>query len=323
MFLICISLIALICPSGWANVEHVVLISFDGLRPDAISQFENKLPHFRQLIQEGVSTFNARTDVDFTVTLPNHTCMLTSRGVAGAAGHGVTLNMGTKKTVHELKGEYVKSIFDVLHEHKLSSVMDASKLKFKIYADSYPIDRTHLTDQQDSATMAYALKDLKEDQLPTFLFIHFSNPDFTGHHRGWSVDAASSYIKAVFKLDDYLGQIMAAIRTFNEKGKSIVLIVTSDHGGTGLNHDDPKDKRNYTIPFLVWGTNVAHGQDLYELNKNQRFNPGERQIAYKESQQPIRNGEAANLALHLLGLPCVPQSTIGCAPGLIVEDLRK
>src|SRR5262245_56115957 len=50
-------------PLAWAKVGHVVLISFDGLRPDAISKFENKLPNFRRVIREGASTLNALTDV--------------------------------------------------------------------------------------------------------------------------------------------------------------------------------------------------------------------------------------------------------------------
>lgn len=309
-----------VCPWGWAAVDHVVLVSFDGFRPDVISKFKNKLPHFHQLMDEGAFTLNARTDADYTVTLPNHTCMLTSRGVAGAAGHGVILNTDTTKTIHQLKGSYVKSIFDVLREHKLPSAMYASKIKFQIYAASYPIDDVHLTDQNDAQTMESVGKILKGDRLPAFLFVHFSGTDKAGHKHGWSLDARSGYMQAAFQLDDYLGQIMTAIKTLNARGISTVLIATSDHGGSKINHADSRLRCNYTIPFLVWGAHVAHGKDLYQLNKTRRMDPGQAQVPYRASVQPIRNGEAANLSLRLLGLPCVSQSTIGCTPGLVVEE---
>lgn len=308
------------CPISWATVSRVVLISFDGLRPDVISTFKEKLPHFYQLIKEGATTLNARTDADFTVTIPNHTCMLTGRGVVGAAGHNVILNKDTSQSIHELKGAYVKSVFDVVRDQKLSSAMYASKTKFRIFADSFPIDDVHLTDHNDAQTME-SLRDLfKGDRLPAFLFIHFSGADNAGHKDGWNVDGQSSYMRAVFLLDDYLGQIMTAVRNLNEQGKATVLIVTSDHGGTQRHHAAFQNRKNYTIPFLVWGAQVARGKDLYELNKTGRANPGRAWIPYSEPVQPIRNGEAANLALRLLGLSCVPQSTVGCSPTLIVED---
>lgn len=304
---------------GWAQVDHVVLISFDGLRPDAVRHLRKKLPHFDRVLKEGVHTFNARTDVDYTNTLPNHTCMLTGRGVTGESGHGVMLNTQTTETVHAQKGEYVPGIFDVLHEHGLTSAMYASKLKFQMYADSYPIDRARVSDYDDEVTLQEALRELSGTALPAFLFVHFSNPDHTGHAEGWKVEAGSAYLKAVRTLDGYLGRIMDAIGDRTAKGERIVVIMTTDHGGTDKDHGEHTDGRNYTIPFFVWGTDVARGKDLYKLNADRRFDPGNRQIAYGAQHQPVRNGDAANLALHLLGLSCVPQSTIGCAQALQVR----
>ncbi len=311
-------------PSAWSQVTHVVLVSFDGLRSDAIHRFENQtLPHFHQLLKEGACTLNARTDVDYTVTLPNHTCMLTGRRVTGPHGHRVLLNDIITQTVHELNGAYVDSIFDVLHRHQLTSAMAASKIKFKIYANSYPIDHVQVTDQNDAKTVQFALQQLESDHPPAFMLVHFSNPDIIGHKKGWSIQAAAFYIKAVVRLDGYLAQLMQAIQTLNDKNEPTVLIVTTDHGGTGKNHFDPNEKRNYTIPFLVWGQGIAAGKDLYTLNPKDRADPGTKQILYDASTQPIRNGDAANLALQLLGLECVPGSTIGCVPGLVVRERGK
>jgi len=323
LLMLMLIVVVFVCPEVWAKVNHVVLVSFDGLRPDAISKFENRLPHFHRLITEGAYTFNARNDTDYTVTIPNHTCMLTSRRVSGPGGHGITLNKDTDLTVHQIKGENVASVFDGVRQQGLTSTMDASKLKFEIFAKSFPIDAVHLTDQNDGETMTYALRALAEAKPPSFLFVHFAGTDFTGHHEGWDITAASPYMKAVMVLDDYLAQLMRAIEALNEKGDSAVLIVTTDHGGVGKDHANPRDKRNYTIPFMVWGATIARGKDLYALNSAGRINPGSKQISWDAVKQPVRNGEAANCALHLLGLECVPKSTIGCVPALVVEDPKR
>src|SRR5262249_2664069 len=155
-------------------------------------------------------------------------------------------------------------------------------------SDSFPVDTVNLSDQVDVQTLQSALKDLQLSHPPVFVFIHFSNPDYTGHHEGWSVDGNSSYMKAVFKLDDYLGHLMAAVEELNAAGQSTILIVTADHGGTGEDHGDNKDQRNFKIPFMVWGSEVARGKDLYRLNKQGRADPGNRQVSYENHRQPIR-----------------------------------
>ncbi|MDX2474843.1 MAG: hypothetical protein QNL91_14175, partial [Candidatus Krumholzibacteria bacterium] len=82
---------------------------------------------------------------------------------------------------------------------------------------------------------------------------------------------------------------------------------TTDHGGTAYGHNNAADSRMYTIPFFVWGADVAVGGDLYGLNPG-RLDPGVGRPDYN-AVAPIRNGDGGNLALSLLGLPAVAGST--------------
>ena len=109
-------------------------------------------PNFARLQAEGAWTHQARNDVTLTITLPNHTSMLTGRPVldAGSAqGHGYVNNTDPDdipdipvpglnlSTVHTAAGEYVPSVFNVVHDAGLSTAMYASKTKFSLYDASY------------------------------------------------------------------------------------------------------------------------------------------------------------------------------------------
>jgi hypothetical protein len=69
-----------------AVTDHVIVVSIDGLRPDAIQRYN--LQTLSRLMREGAYTLEARTILPST-TLPSHTSMLT--GLAPSV-HGVTWN---------------------------------------------------------------------------------------------------------------------------------------------------------------------------------------------------------------------------------------
>ena len=74
--------------SAETAIDHVILISVDGLRPEAILRpLVDQHPAMKQLTQ-GAWTAQARCDPDISITLPNHIDMITGRLVAGKHGHG-------------------------------------------------------------------------------------------------------------------------------------------------------------------------------------------------------------------------------------------
>lgn len=329
-----LALAAAAAPAPAGPARRVVLVSFDALRPDAISSLGPEgAPAFHRMRREGAGTLNARTDPDFTVTLPDHACMLTGRGVLGASGHRVRENYDTQRTIHEGAGRYVASALDVVHDRGLRTAFFASKDKFDIYLDSWDadsgapdrtgedngrakVDASAIHHADDDATLEALRRELGGHR-PTFAFAHFGGLDRVGHARGWDVRRGSDYAEEVRRQDRRLAAILDAVGGDAELSGSTAVIVTADHGGRGHGHSDPAVPEDYTIPFLAWGAGVAAGADLYALNPSTRTDPGKGQVGYGEARQPIRNGDAANLALGLLRLPPVPGSTINAR-----QDLR-
>jgi len=306
----------------------------DGLRPDAITALgPTNLPNFYRMRTEGAFTDNARTDYDYTVTLPNHVTQLTSRGVLGAAGHEWTSNSDPApgQTLATNKGSYVAGVFDVAHDDGLRTGEYASKSKFSLFDTSWnatngapditgPDNGRDKIDiyiyTSDTAALVNTLVANMATQALHYAFIHFADPDTVGHDSGWDPTPGSPYSNIIKTMDSRLGVIFSMVATNAQFAERTAIVLTADHGGTGTDHGNPTLPANYTVPFYVWGPGVMAGAPLYVLNPTNRADPGTNRPTYSAPVQPIRNGEAANVSLQLLGLPPVPGSNIGQAQDL-------
>ena len=323
-----------ISASAASIAEYVIHVSVDGLRPDAITALgPANAPNFYRLKAEGASTDNARSDYDLTITLPNHTTQLTGRGVLGEAGHGWTTNVDPAPgvTLASNKGAYIAGVFDVAHDHGLRTGGYVSKTKFSLFATSWngqhgAPDRTGIDNGQNKIDMFVIDEDTEalvnrlvadqSTQPMNYVFLHLGDPDFWGHITGWDPTPGSAYSDAVRDMDRRLGTLLNLVTTNPRLAGKTALVVTADHGGSGLDHSDATLPEDYTIPFYVWGPGVMAGSPLYLLNPANRSIPWMSRPPYSDPIQPIRNGEAGNVALKLLGLPAIPGSTIGNAQDL-------
>ncbi len=318
------------------TVQHVIQISVDGLRPDGVTSLGSTLaPNFYRLRTEGAFTDNARTDFDHTNTLPNHTSQITGRGVAGPQGHNYTNNGDPAPgvTLHNNHPTlpYISSVFDVVHDNGLSTSLYASKSKFVLYQRSYngfngapdvtgPDNGKDKIDayvnNSNTATLvngAGGFVAAMQNSLFNYSLLHLRDPDSAGHGSGWGSQA---WLNAVQAVDGLLGSLFNMIDNTPQLQANTAIILTSDHGGTGTGHGTVSNPLNYTIPFYVWGLGMPGGADLYALNGSTRLNPANGRPSYGAPLQPIRNGDAANLALDLLGLGPVPGSTINASQDL-------
>ncbi len=334
---------ALAAPGAAGAAEHVIHISIDGLSATLLQALiaadtAGDFASFERFLDEGAYTWNARTDYTHSITLPNHTSMLTGRPVLQPAGQPNTVHHGWTTNVDPLPGvtlhnggnpnlSYVASAFDRVHDHGLTTAHYASKSKFVLYEQSYdaahgapdvtgPDDGTDKIDtyvNSSAASMHTAFLSGMAANHFAYVFIHYSTPDDVGHASGWG---STAWGNAVRTIDDQLAGIFALIESDPVLDAHTLVILSADHGGTGFGHGDATNAANYTIPFLVWGDGVLPGADLYALNPATRADPGSTRPTYNAVPQPIRNGDGGNLALAALGLPAVPGSSINAAQDL-------
>ncbi len=339
-FALYIALLLSFCGQGISQDASVILISVDGLRPDAITTLgPKKLKNFYRLMQEGAYTLNARTAVDYTITLPNHTGMITSRLVSGPKGHNWVVNKDPEPgdTIHNNKGEYMDSMFSVAHDFGLSTALFASKTKFSLFDVSYDsehgspdltgvdngADKIDLFEQKNlSEPVVDKLERTIKDRRFNLLMLHIRNPDTAGHAMSWTTKKPSFYLKAVLRSDEMIGDVLEHIDEEPGWAGNTYIVLTADHGGlTGAkSHSAHKERENFTIPFIVWGPGVKSNSDLYALNPLSRKDPGILNPPLTTNgSQPIRNADAGNLCLDLLGLPPIPNSTVNARQDLKVK----
>jgi hypothetical protein len=325
------------CLSQTLHAEFVIHISVDGGGGPYVQSIINLLPNYKRLQTQGAWTNNARTDYDYTITLPNHTSQLTGRPVTGANGHNWTSNSdppANATLASNNGGNYIASALDVAHDNGLRTAMFVNKSKFSIYDTSYNAtnganDVTGVNNGKDKID-TYALTTGAAGAVNAFIanqgnpaqynFLHFSNPDDAGHSSGWG---SATYLSALQAVDSALGTLFNFLDNNATFKNHTYIVLTADHGGgasASTEHSLNSNALNYTVPFYVWGPGVRAGVDLYTLNPGVRTDPGTSRPTYAAAGQPIRNGDAANLELKLLGLGPVPGSTINFNQALAVPE---
>jgi predicted AlkP superfamily pyrophosphatase or phosphodiesterase len=224
--------------------ERVLIVSFDGLRPDAIN--EAHMTNVISLMQSGAFTYSAQTILPST-TLPSHASML----------------VGTCPEKHIVRwNEYVPEngyamgtdIFDLAHAAGLRTVMVVGKEKLRQITEPASTDYFAFVDSTDKIKDPLTIEQLAMQQILQgfgLMFVHFPSGDLAGHDHGWM---SRQQLRAYADDDEAFGFILDTLRNHG-LFQSTLIIVTADHGGHDTTHGTAM-LEDTIIPWIISGYGI-------------------------------------------------------------------
>jgi arylsulfatase A-like enzyme len=225
--------------------DHVIILSEDGLRPDALEQAH--APMHQALMREGAFTMHART-IRTASTLPSHAAMLSGYDVPA---HGLSWNSWQPS-----RG-YIKvpTVFSVATAAGHEAVAFVGKRKLEHIAEPGKVTLFSNPGFLCNKVVVPAAAHFRENR-PQVEFVHFSDPDEGGHRVGWM---SPDQLNAIGHADACLAKLVAAIKATDPE--HTLLIISADHGGRGRNHSGAREE-DRLIPWIVWGAGVRPGHRI-------------------------------------------------------------
>jgi len=225
---------------SFESIKHVLIISYDGMRPDAIPLAP--MPNLLGLMANGAYSPASAETIDYPSTSPSHASMLSGMCMdkTGIIYDKYFAYMGYSKGV---------DIFDLAHAAGLKTVMIVGKSKLRQMAepettDVFEIRYGEPAISKEAVTQINAGFDL--------MFVHFAGPDLRGHKYKWM---SGEYMKVLRQGDEALGLILDALKA-NNLLDSTLIIVTADHGGHDKNHIGLVIE-DFRIPWIASGPGVV------------------------------------------------------------------
>lgn len=241
-----------VTPTPLPLARRVLILSIDGLRPDAISVAP--MPNVLNFIQNSAYTLNAQT-VYPSVTLVSHASMLTGQC---PSKHGVDWN----DYIPEKGFALGTDLFDIAHAAGFETDMLVGKQKLVQLTEPESLDHFVYVNDRESVIIDRLISEFPQNF--GVLFIHFPLVDGMGHDYGW---LSWQQLSVAFRADEAFGRLLAELDERNLRGETLI-IVTADHGGHDTTHGSslPEDM---TIPWIASGpgiqpkhlTTVVHTMD--------------------------------------------------------------
>ncbi len=226
-----------------SQIEHIVIISIDGLRPDALNVANT--PNIDELRDKGAYSPKAQT-VSLSITLPSHASMLT--GMIPDK-HGIIWGL----PYIGWPGMAGPSLLSEAHDAGFSTAMSFGKEKLNYLCLENSVDYLFGEDVHDLEVKEHAIEFIQAG-LPNVLFIHFPDVDRVGHDYGWM---STNQLYSIAYTDGLIGEIVAEIEAGGYLD-STMFIVSADHGGHGKGHGDDSSL-DRTIPWLAVGPGIQSG----------------------------------------------------------------
>lgn len=258
-------------------VKRVMIISFDGLRPDAIQAAQ--MLNVISFMQSGAYSLTAQT-LSLSLTLPSHTSMLVG---TCPAQHVIRWNEYVPENGYALGTD----IFDLAHQAGLRTVMVVGKEKFRQITEPQSTDFFGFVDNTDKIEDKISLETMAIEEIRKdfgLMLLHFPDGDLTGHEYGW---LSAEQLFAYRRDDEALGLILEVMKSRNLFDDTL-FIITADHGGHNSTENSTHGTdslEDTTIPWVISG-------------------PG---VVQKELQTQVYTMDTAATIAFALGLPIQPE----------------
>ena len=251
-------------PTPTPLARRVLILSIDGLRPDAISRAP--MPNLISLMGGAAYSLSART-IYPSSTLPAHTSMLS--GLCPKK-HGVDWN----DYLPEKGYAQVTDIFEIAHAAGMQTVMYVGKEKLRQITEPSSTDIFEYINDRDLVIIQKLIENFPADF--DLMFIHFPTPDNMGHVYNW---LSNEQLSVLYRADQAIGNLLADLDARGLREETLI-IITADHGGHDTTHGSsmPEDM---TIPWIALGAGVRS----------------------KQLTTPIQTVDTAATAAFALGLP--------------------
>ena len=223
--------------------RRVLIISFDGLRPEAIELAP--MPVLQSLMKISAYTLEAQT-VFPSATLPAHSSMV---GGTCPAKHGVLWN----DYLPSLGYAHGTDLFDLAHAAGLRTVLYVGKEKLQQIAEPGSVDLYRFINDRDLAIVDELIKEFPRDF--GVMLVHFPLVDMMGHEHGW---LSPEQLSVAFRGDQALARLLATLDETGVRDETLI-IVTADHGGHGTTHGFSRPE-DMTIPWIASGPGIQPGR---------------------------------------------------------------
>jgi predicted AlkP superfamily pyrophosphatase or phosphodiesterase len=227
------------------QIRRVILLVLDGVRPDAIEQYE--LPHLQRLMACGAASLRGST-VSPSVTTAAMTSLLS--GVSPER-HGIQ----TDRLFIPKSALTLSPIAEVLAHHGFPSSGFMGHIPSVFRGIAARVGRRlgfgtiHLVGKTASEILLAARSTIRT-QRRGLILMHWPDADRAGHADGWM---SPSYASGCRALDRTLGELAALTDVPNDP--HTLLIALADHGGGGVDRRDHESAHplDMTIPVLITG----------------------------------------------------------------------
>lgn len=226
-------------PTPAPLARRVLILSIDGLRPDAIAlAYMNNL---LALMESSAYSLTAQT-IRPSATLPAHVSMLSGQC---PRKHGVNWN----DYMPEFGYAQVTDLFDIAHAAGLKTVMYVGKEKLRQITEPESTDVYEFIPDRDLVIVERLLENFPADF--DLMFVHFPTADWMGHLYRW---LSPEQFSVLFRADQALGNLLAELDARGIREETLI-IVTADHGGHDFIHGSslPEDM---TIPWIAFGAGI-------------------------------------------------------------------